>query len=237
MSARAPSADLGIVVALPVEADSFGVPHHRAGDFESFDWGALAVAGLGFERAREAARKLIERGAQALLSWGVAGGLSSGLIPGDLLLPDRVVSDDGEWITDQRLRLRVQQVLAGCAREGGNLYCSRQPVTSVAAKRALAARGMLAVDMESAGVAMIAQRAGVPFVAVKAICDPASREIPDVALRLLDADGGVRWRALPDVLRQGPRAWRDLNALREDMAAARGSLWRAARVLPRCAQP
>jgi adenosylhomocysteine nucleosidase len=237
MSARAPNAELGVVVALPGEADSFGVEHRHAGDLETFDWGMLAIAGLGFERAGEAARSLIGRGARALLSWGVAGGLFGDLAPGDLLLPERVVSDEGLWATDRALRMRVQQAVGGDACEGGDLYCSRTPVTSVGAKRALAARGMSAVDMESAAVATAAQRAGVPFVAVKAICDPASREIPLVALRLLDRDGGVRWRALPGVLREGPRAWRDLNLLREDMAIARGSLWRAARALPRCAQP
>lgn len=228
---------LGVVVALPVEAGSFGLEHRRAGDFEMFDWGMLAIAGLGFERAGEAARWLVERGARALLSWGVAGGLSSDLVPGDLLLPERVTSEEGEWVTHPGLRARVRRVLGACLREGGNLYCSRAPVASVQAKRALAACGMLAVDMESAAVAGVAQRAGVPFVAVKAICDPASREIPPIALRLLDQDGSVRWSAMPGVLREGPRAWRDLNLLREDMAAARGSLWRAARVLPRCAQP
>ena len=237
MSARAPNAELGVVVALPAEADSFGLEHRRTGDFETFDWGMLAIAGLGFERAGDAARKLIGRGARALLSWGVAGGLSDGLRPGDLLLPRRVVADDGEWTTDRALRARVQQVLGGRACEGGDLYCSRAPVTSVEAKHALAARGMLAVDMESAAVAMAARRAGVPFVAVKAICDPASRRVPPAALRLLDEDGTIRWRAMPGVLRDGPRAWRGLNALRADMAAARGSLWRAARALPRCAQP
>ncbi|HET9835861.1 MAG TPA: hypothetical protein VFP88_05925, partial [Rhodanobacteraceae bacterium] len=134
-------------MALPAEADSFGVEHPRAGDLESFDWGVLAVAGLGFECAGNAARKLIEHGARALLSWGVAGGLSTGLAPGDLLLPERVVSDEGEWLTDPCLRSRMQQVLGGRVCAGGALYCSRDPVTSVEAKRALATRNMLAVDM------------------------------------------------------------------------------------------
>ncbi|HET6907209.1 MAG TPA: hypothetical protein VFH52_09700, partial [Rhodanobacteraceae bacterium] len=61
--------DFGVVVALPIEADSFGLGRRRAGDFETFDWGVLAIAGLGFQRAGDAARKLIECGARALLSW------------------------------------------------------------------------------------------------------------------------------------------------------------------------
>jgi len=228
---------LGIVVALPVEAGSFGLAHLRAGDCEAFDWGALAIAGLGFERASDAAQKLIQRGARALLSWGVAGGLSPALATGDLLLPEHVLSEHGEWMTDSLMRMRMRRVLGARALEGGTLFCSGGPVRLVEEKQTLAARGMLAVDMESAAVAVVAQRADVPFVAVKAICDPASREIPAAALRLLDRGGGVRWRAIPGVLRDGPRAWRDLNTLREDFAAARGSLWRAARMLPRCAQP
>lgn len=237
MSARAPSADLGVVVALPIEADSFGVGRRRAGDCEAFDWGMLAVAGLGFERAGGAARKLIERGACALLSWGVAGGLSPALSPGDLLLPRRVVSGQDEWETDQQLRTRLRRVLGRHVLEGGHLYCSRVPVASIEEKKTLAALGMLAVDMESAAVAAAAQRARIPFVAVKAICDPSTREVPAVALRLLGHDGSLRWRAMPSLLSEGPSAWRGLNALRVDLAAARGSLWRAARVLPRCAQP
>jgi hypothetical protein len=236
MSARAHNTELGIIVALPIEAGSFGLEHCRAGDFGTFDWGALAIAGLGFERAATAAEKLIERGVGALLSWGIAGGLSVELAPGELVLPARVISEEGEWSTDRALRARVQQVLGWQAHEGGDLYCSRTPVISVEAKRTLASRKLLAVDMESAAVATIAEREGVPFVAVKAICDPVSRRIPAAVLRLLDQDGTIRWRAMPGVLREGPRAWRDLNVLREDLAAARGTLWRAARVLPRCAQ-
>lgn len=222
---------------MPIEADSFGLAHCRAGDCQVFDWGALAIAGMGYERAAAAASRLIERGARALLSWGVAGGLSPALSPGDLLLPLRVMADGCEWNTDPELRARLRCVLGGRALEGGDLFCSRVPVATVIGKNALSERGMLAVDMESAAVATVAQRAGIPFVAVKAICDPATREIPAAALRLLGRDGSLRWRAVPSLLREGPRTWRDLNSLREDLAAARGSLWRAARVLPRCAQP
>lgn len=231
------SRSLGVIVALPIEAGSFGFGHRRAGECGVFDWGALAIAGLGDQRAAAAACRLIERGARALLSWGVAGGLSPALSPGDLLLPQRVIADQGEWSTDPELRARLRQVLGAGVLEGGDLYCSNTPVSSVESKRALATRGMLAVDMESAAVATVAQRAGVPFVAVKAICDPAAREIPAAALRLIGHDGSLRWRAMPSLLREGPRTWRELNALRVDLAAARGSLWRAARVLPRCAQP
>jgi adenosylhomocysteine nucleosidase len=229
--------DFGVVVALPIEADSFGLGHRRAGACEAFDWGMLAIAGLGFERAGDAAQDLIGRGARALLSWGVAGGLSPALLPGDLLLPQCVIGGRQEWETDPDLRARLRRVLGGHVLEGGDLYCSRAPVASIEEKKALSARGMLAVDMESAAVATVAQRARVPFVAVKAICDPATREIPAVALRLLGHDGSLSWRAMPSLLREGPRTWRGLNALRVDLAAARGSLWRAARVLPRCAQP
>lgn len=235
MSARSPGVELGVVVALPAEAAGFGLGRARAGEHDSFEWGVVAIAGLGFESANAAAERLVERGVRALLSWGLAGGLASDLAPGDLLLPESVTAADGVWITDAPLRRAMRRVITGRQREGGSLYCSRTPVTSIADKQTLAARGMLAVDMESAAVAMVAQRANLPFVAVKAICDPASREIPGFALGLLDAHGSVRWSGIPVVLRAGPRGWHELNVLRRDFAAARGSLARAAHGLSRYA--
>ena len=55
----------------------------------------VEVSGGGEERARAAAHSLLERGASALVSWGVAGGLDPELEPGSVVLPDAVVHTDG----------------------------------------------------------------------------------------------------------------------------------------------
>lgn len=226
MPANADEVALGVIVALPAEAA--GLPGRGRGS-------EVFVAGIGCERARSAAARAIERCARALLSWGVAGGLSPQLRCGDLLLPHRVVSDRSEWPTDARLRARLLRAAPGM-REIDALYCSDAPVTSLERKRELADRGFVAVDMESAGVAVAASQAGVPFAVVKAVCDPASRTVPPLALRMLDEHGRLRVPALLDAALAGPRAWRELRALRGDFSAARASLRRAARSLPSSAE-
>ena len=222
MPANADEVNLGVIVALPAEAA--GLPGCDRG-CEVF------VAGMGCECARSAAARAIERGARAVLSWGVAGGLSPRLRCGDLLLPGRVVSERGEWPTDARLRARFLRAVPG-VHEIDALYCSDAPAASLERKRELADRGFAAVDMESAGVAMAAAQAGAPFAVVKAVCDPASRAVPALAVRMLDERGRLRVPSLLDAACAGPRAWRKLRALRGDFSAARASLRRAAQSLP-----
>jgi adenosylhomocysteine nucleosidase len=218
---------LGVIVGLPLEAATLTAAR--------LDRDAVIVAGIGRERARAAATKMIERGAHSLLSFGVCGGLSPRLRAGDLVLPRRVAAEPGEWMTGDALRARLLEVCNG-THEVDVLYCSDTPVISVGHKRELADRGFAAVDMESSGVAEAASQAGVPFIAVKAICDPAEHAIPALALRMLDSHGRLRASAMFEAARAGPRVWRELRALRADLADARASLRQAARTLPSLAE-
>jgi adenosylhomocysteine nucleosidase len=51
--------------------------------------------------------------------------------------------------------------------------------------------GAVAVDLESAGVARLCGDAGVPFAIIRAIGDPAERDLPPAALVGLKPDGQV----------------------------------------------
>jgi adenosylhomocysteine nucleosidase len=66
------------------------------------------------------------------------------------------------------------------------------PVVDVKGKAELfAASGAVAVDMESAIIARIAQRHNVPFAILRVIADPASRSLPSSALSAMGADGEI----------------------------------------------
>lgn len=215
--------DIGVVTALPGEAAMFGMP---------CDGGRLhvAIAGIGAQRAMLTAERLLAEGALALVSWGVAGGLSAEWAPGDLVLADRVDSEAGteRVSTDWNQTLLQIFTQTGVEARSGALWSHAHAVTSVHEKQQLAARGYAVVDMEAAAVARAAREAGVPFVAIKCVCDPASRALPPVAMRLLRPDGRVRFSVLAPTLLRGPPMWRTLRCMSRDFELACAGLGRAA---------
>jgi adenosylhomocysteine nucleosidase len=169
--------------------------------------------------AAGASERLIRHGATALVSFGLAGGLDPILRPGTVVVAADVL-DDGE-------RLSTDRVLA--ARFGGmtghTVLAGSTVVADAAEKRALfAATGAHVVDLESGPVARIARSHGLPFAVVRAVCDPAERDLPPAALVALGPGGGI---GLMPVLRSvlgRPRQIFGLLALARDAARARRAL-------------
>lgn len=220
---------LGIVVAMPLEARSLRPGRSRGGAGEPALRRCVVVSGVGPQRAAAAAERLVARGAGHLLSVGVAGALVPALSPGTLFVADAVVGADEPSVSFRADGLWHWRLLAGVRERvrvrRGVLATSARAVLSPAAKQALAARtGAAALDMEAAAVARVAARAGVPFAAIKAICDPLERCVPASALGLVRESGRLDVRALLGVLARGPSAWRALAAPARDYAAARRAL-------------
>jgi adenosylhomocysteine nucleosidase len=221
----------GIAVALEAELSSLA-PHAIApGSYARLPSGALVAAGgVGLERARALAGRLLDAGATALVSWGIAAGLDPRLAAGALVLPERVIGVEGtayrvavEWHD----RLRARLASAGEV-SVGLLISTGDVVETPAAKRALLERhGAVAADMESSAVARVAAERGVPFVALRAIADPAGGRAPGWVARLLDPSGRVPvGRALGQALLH-PRDWVALVALALHFRTARRALRRA----------
>jgi len=125
---------------------------------------------------------------------------------------------DGHFPADPRLA-------AGLGRVGGALFSGGVVVATVKGKRELHARtGAAAVDLESAAVAEAASRHALPFAALRAICDPAGRNLPHAALAALDASGRIgAWRVAKAVITH-PGELGTLLALASDAARARVAL-------------
>ncbi len=224
---------IGLVVALPAEAHSIGVRGLRPGECARWHHGWVAVSGIGPHNAMRAAERLLACGVARLANWGVAGALDASLAPGDVLIPDRIryARDDSGFATDAEACERLAAALSNTLRiHRGALWSTPQPVATRLEKQALAARsGALAVDMEAAPIAAVALRAKLPFVAVKAICDPAARELPAGIVRALDgSDGGFSLRMLSAIALGGPATWRAARRLAHDFALARRALATAA---------
>ncbi len=75
----------------------------------------------------------------------------------------------------------------------GPLLGRDRPLAGAADKSArFAASAARAVDMESHGVARAAQAAGLPFLVVRAVADPAERNLPRAALKAIGPDGRLK---------------------------------------------
>ncbi|TAN05736.1 MAG: hypothetical protein EPN36_05595 [Rhodanobacteraceae bacterium] len=226
---------IGLVVALPAEAHSIGVRGLHPGECARWRHGWVAVSGIGPHNALRAAERLLACGVTRLANWGVAGALDGGLAPGDVLVPDRIryAQDDPGFATDaEACEHLIANLSASLNVHRGTLWSTQQPVATPADKRALAERsGAVAVDMEAAPIAAVAARAKLPFVAVKSICDPVTRELPAGIVRALDgSDGGFSLRMLSAIALGGPSTWRAARSLARDFARARHSLAAAARL-------
>lgn len=189
---------------------------------------ALFCSGADAGRTRDGVRALIAQGVAGLLSFGVAGGLDPALAPGTVIVATAVVELDGtRHATDPAWRRRVIGAAGGSSARpiDTDIAGSDRLLASVAAKRnARRATGAGAVDMESHIVAREAAKAGLPFLAVRAVSDPAGGAIPWAAHAALSADGRARPLAVVARLVLAPWQLPGLLALARNTRAALGAL-------------
>lgn len=172
--------------------------------------------------AAEAAARLLAGGVGGLLSFGLAGGLDPALQPGTLVIPGTILTATRTWTANADLTARFGGA-TGHVLLGDGAILATQAAKADAFRRT----GAHAVDLESGAVAEAAVRRGVPFAAVRAICDPAERDLPPAALLALDRRGAIGFgRVLGSVLRH-PAQVPALLALARDAALARKVLLRA----------
>ncbi|MCR6632763.1 MAG: purine phosphorylase [Magnetospirillum sp.] len=161
----------------------------------------LACAG---SEPEVAARAMVAAGATRLLSFGLAGGLDPTLTPGTVILATEVISGGDRLPTDEAWR----QGIARPAMIQAPLLGAGEPLARSDAKLAAGAvTGAVAVDMESGAVARVAREAGLPFLALRAIADPAWRDLPPAVLRIIDGQGRIRLRAAALALALHPCPW------------------------------
>lgn len=207
----------GIVVALASEAGTLTSHTAKPGHITALTGGAaLHLSGMGPAAARHAAEMLADAGAAALAVFGVAGALGPHLRNGALFCPERVLDEDGHaYSADAAWRTLLQQRLAMPFHTEGTLLSVTSPLLTVAAKaNAHQQYGAIAVDMESAAVAAVAEARGLPCLVLRAIVDECEDTIPEALNGSVDAWGRPRLLSLlsaffrhPSVLGELPRLY------------------------------
>jgi len=224
---------LGIATALWAEARCLAQQVSAAGQVRAVgEEVLLCICGMGEERAGQAAQDLLAAGAGALLSWGFAGALDERLKAGELLLPGNIISRDGRRLpTDPAWRQRLHRQLSPhLSIHTGDLADSDSIISGTEQRRQLRQQSdAAAVDMESAAIAIRAERAGVPFMAVRAVSDDGATAIPEIAVRAVDPYGRLHCSGLMRILGQ-PQCWSALWRLGRDTRAAAMALKKATRL-------
>lgn len=196
----------------------------------------VEAVGAGGNPARLAAllARRTEAGCRAVVSIGIAGGLDPDLVPGDVVVATGVVTGDTRYAADpavaEALRTRLDR--PGLAVRSGDLAGVDAAVMTLDGKADLWARTQgLAVDMESHVAAAFAARHGLPFAAIRVVCDPAHRALPAFAAQALKPNGEPDILAVLMALARGDARLGGLVRLARDSKAAFAALTRCRALL------
>ena len=194
--------------------------------------GFQVIVGAGDPRRTAALLQTAARRAKCLVSFGVAGGLAPHLRPGDVILSAEVIGDNRRWRPNERFHRQVSGLARRIGAVEGPVLGSHDILATEGDKlRAWAETGALAVDLESAIVARMAEAVDIPFLVLRTIADPAARELPPAALIPLAEDGTPAFtRVLGEVLRR-PRQIGALFGLARETRQALTALAGPARLL------
>lgn len=195
---------------------------------------ATVGAGGNPERLRDLLRARAAPGCRAVMSFGIAGGLAPDLVPGDVVVATgvsaggvrhpahpQVVAALARRLADAPVRVVLADVVGVEA-----------AVLSPYAKAALRAEtGAAAVDMESHVAAAFAEAHGLPFCAVRVVCDPADRALPAAIAQALKPDGEPDILAVLAALARRRATVSGLVRLARDSSAAFAALGRCRALL------
>jgi adenosylhomocysteine nucleosidase len=188
---------------------------------------AVEVCGVGAEGARIGALRLVDRGADALASWGMAAGLDPGLAPGVVVIPDRVIGLRAHGFTpDIHWRRRLLDRLGDAVTICGDPLATAPAILDTAGAKAAIFRrtGAAAADMESTAVAEVAAEHELPLLVIRVVLDAAAITLPGSLGRMIDDSGRVRVGKLLIRTVFDPRDWPRWPVLVRSFNAARHAM-------------
>jgi adenosylhomocysteine nucleosidase len=153
-----------------------------------------------------------------LISFGLAGGLSPELRPGDVVVPAAVLENG--------VRFGCDPALTAALGGGAGVMLAAEAIIGRAADKAalFAASQAAAVDLESGAVARVAAAAGLPFAVLRAVADSAAQNLPPAAMIGLTADGRIDFAAIAASLLRLPGQVPGLIAVGRNAKQARAAL-------------
>lgn len=179
----------------------------------------IACAAAVPQKARSLARGLVEQGATRLMSFGVCGALDVNLPVGALVIGNKVMSKESQWLCDAAWADDVMKRLSNAQR--GDVWGSEFLVPTASEKIGLhQTTGCTIVDMESQCAAEIAASANLPLAVVRVVCDEASHNVPSLVMKAINPDGSTNYLTVMTSLMKAPMQTFDLIKVGRSMARA-----------------
>jgi adenosylhomocysteine nucleosidase len=218
----------GIIIALPEELSTLTAKKIAPGECLLISSNILvAHAGTGPANAIKATELLLAKGSSKLISWGCAAALDPSLSAGDLCLPKTIIAENQQhypahfaWQQHTtKLLSELQPIYSGPLCESSSIVASK-----VDKKNLYDTSGSVALDMESAAIAKVAQKANIPFLVIRAIADPADMNMPGAVIHAINNEGLVDVKKLAVYLLTHPNEIPSLIKLGFAFRSARNKL-------------
>jgi adenosylhomocysteine nucleosidase len=192
----------------------------------------LIQTGIGWDRAISATQIAAARFPLKLyVSTGFAAALQDTIRVGDLVIGQKVLSlpplDRKVFICDGTFTQSARAVVKSfpLTAFSGSLITVRKIVNHVEEKRTIAREShAIALDMETAAVANVAEQRGIPFMAVRAVTDALEESLGVDVNLFLSEEGTFRWLRGIRYLLSHPIALHHLDRLRRQANLAAASL-------------
>ena len=173
-----------IVRKLGLEGDG-SLYRGRAGAIEV----VAMLTTIGMAAGAQAAQRILEHEVDWVMVVGIAGGVDVSVPIGTVIVPEVVI----DRATERQFRPGVRGSIA----PRGTLSCGDELITGPDELNAMAARGVVAVDMETAAVAAVCEAEGCPWSVFRGISDYAGEGLVDDAIFAMTRPDGT---ADPDVI-------------------------------------
>ena len=166
---------------------------------------------------------------RAVVSFGIAAGLDPALTPGEIIIATAVTSGDERWRSDPAIlrhwanRLQKPGTEPTLAEIAGSEMALLTPEEKGSLR---VSTGAAAADMESHVAAEFAHARGLPFAAIRVVCDPAERALPSLVVDAIAPDGRIDVAAILRSLVHQPAQIGALPRLTRDAARAFAALSR-----------
>ncbi len=187
----------------------------------------VMVSGANSDHAEDVAETLIKEGCDALLSYGFSGGLDPKLDPGDLIIADKVFSENGHvFFTNKEWREKILDFQpVGKAVYVGSVVGLDYILQSAYQKtEAYTKYSALAVDMESHRIGLVAKNYNIPFLVIRTILDSANMAIPRSIINVIDCNGNTNYLSIILNIIKNPNHILELRTLAKCQRLASKSL-------------